>query len=72
MLVDGVKDYALFTVDARDASELNSAPSACVGYTEAEIVGESFSRFFIPADVKKKNGEPEKELRERRVRAGGG
>ena len=63
LLVEGVKDYALFTVDAAGrVSSWNSGAERLLGYTEAEIVGHEFSRIFTPEDVH--NGVPEKELQE--------
>ena len=61
LLVDGVKDYALFTVDAAGrVTSWNSGAERLLGYTEAEIIGQEFSRIFTPEDVQ--NGIPEKEL----------
>jgi PAS domain S-box-containing protein len=63
LLVEGVKDYALFTVDAVGrVSSWNSGAERLLGYTEAEIVGHEFSQIFTPEDVH--NGVPEKELQE--------
>jgi two-component system CheB/CheR fusion protein len=61
LMVEGVKDYALFTVDAAGrVTSWNSGAERMLGYTEAEIVGQEFSRIFTPEDVQ--NGVPEKEL----------
>jgi two-component system CheB/CheR fusion protein len=63
LLVEGVKDYALFTVDAAGrVSSWNSGAERLLGYTEAEMVGRGFSRIFTPEDVH--NGVPGKELQE--------
>jgi PAS domain S-box-containing protein len=61
LLVDGVKDYALFTVDTTGhITSWNSGAQRLLGYTEAEIVGQEFSRVFTPEDVQR--GVPEKEM----------
>jgi PAS domain S-box-containing protein len=61
LLVDGAKDYAIFTVDAAGlVTSWNAGAERLLGYTEAEILGQQFSRIFTPEDVQ--NGVPEKEL----------
>ena len=61
LLVDGVKDYAIFTVDAAGlVTSWNIGAERMLGYTEAEILGRHFSRIFTPEDVQ--NGVPEREL----------
>ncbi|MEX2261751.1 MAG: ATP-binding protein [Bryobacteraceae bacterium] len=61
LMIDGVKDYAIFTVDISGrVTSWNSGAERLLGYTEAEILGQQFSRIFTPKDVR--NGVPEKEL----------
>jgi len=61
LLVDGVKDYAIFMLDpgGRVAS-WNQGAERIKGYSAHEIVGHHFSRFYPPEDVQ--NGKPEREL----------
>ncbi|HET9767463.1 MAG TPA: PAS domain S-box protein, partial [Thermoanaerobaculia bacterium] len=60
-LVAGVRDYAIFLLDA-DGVVLswNAGAERIKGYRPAEIIGQHFSRFY-PADVRS-TGWPEKEL----------
>lgn len=61
-VVDGVKDYAIFLLDAEGRiTSWNSGAEVIKGYSADEIVGQHFSRFYIPEDVK--TGKPEQELR---------
>jgi PAS domain S-box-containing protein len=61
LLIDGVKDYALFTMDlAGMVTSWNAGAERLFGYSEAEIVGQSFSVFFTPSDLQV--GAPNKEL----------
>lgn len=52
MLVDTVRDYAIFLLspDGRVQS-WNAGAAAIKGYSAAEIVGESFTRFYTSADL---------------------
>ena len=60
-LADGVKGYALFTVDDLGrVSSWNSGAERMLGYTESEIVGQEFSRLFTPEDIQ--SGTPVKLL----------
>ncbi|MFD1610480.1 PAS domain S-box protein [Sphingomonas tabacisoli] len=61
MLVQGVKDYAIYMLD-RDGrvTNWNAGAQAIKGYSADEIVGEHFSRFYTEED--KGNGEPERAL----------
>ncbi len=62
LLVEGVKDYAIFLIDpAGKVVSWNAGAERLFGYTEAEIVGQSYARFFPPEDVEV--GKPEEELR---------
>jgi PAS domain S-box-containing protein len=67
-LADGVKGYALFTVDDLGrVSSWNSGAERMLGYTESEIVGKEFCRLFTPEDIQ--SGAPVK-LLEQAARAG--
>ncbi len=63
LLVENVKDYAIFMLDpdGRVAS-WNIGAERILGYQEAEIVGQPFSRFFTPEAIQQ--GLPEQELRQ--------
>jgi len=63
LLVENVKDYAIFMLDpdGRVAS-WNIGAERVLGYQEAEIVGQPFSRFFTPEAIQQ--GVPEQELRQ--------
>jgi len=52
LLVQGVTDYAIFMLspDGR-VSSWNSGARRIKGYSESEIVGSHFSRFYTPEDV---------------------
>jgi PAS domain S-box-containing protein len=61
LLVDGVQDYAIFTLDAAGlVNSWNNGAERLLGYTEAEILGRPFSLVFIPADIE--NGVPQRDL----------
>jgi PAS domain S-box-containing protein len=51
MLVQGVRDYAIYMLDPDGrVSNWNAGAEAIKGYTEDEIVGEHFSRFYTEED----------------------
>jgi PAS domain S-box-containing protein len=53
LLVDGVLDYAIFTLNARGCvASWNSGAQRIKGYTQSEILGKSVSVFYPPEDVK--------------------
>jgi PAS domain S-box-containing protein len=61
LLVEGVRDYALFTMDPTGCvTSWNVGAERMLGYAEAEIVGRNFSCIFTPEDVQ--NRIPEKQL----------
>jgi PAS domain S-box-containing protein len=61
MLVQGVKDYAIYLLDAEGlVTNWNAGAQAIKGYTADEIVGEHFSRFYTEED--RANGVPERTL----------
>jgi PAS domain S-box-containing protein len=61
-LVDGVKDYAIFMLDPQGrVATWNAGAERIKGYRAEEIIGQHFSRFYTPEDVK--NGKPDHALR---------
>jgi PAS domain S-box-containing protein len=61
LLVEGVRDYALFTMDpVGRVTSWNRGAEHLLGYAEAEIVGQSFSCIFTPEDIQ--NRVPESQL----------
>jgi PAS domain S-box-containing protein len=61
ILVEGVQDYAIFTLDP-DGKVVtwNAGAERIKGYKAEEIIGQNFSRFFLQTDIDQ--GKPEKEL----------
>jgi PAS domain S-box-containing protein len=52
-LAEGVRDYALFTVDTTGrVTSWNAGAERMLGYAEAEIMGQNFSCLFSPEDIK--------------------
>jgi PAS domain S-box-containing protein len=52
LLLDGSKDHALFTVDSRGfVTSWSPGAERFFGFTEAEIIGQDYRRFFTPEDV---------------------
>ncbi|WP_157063953.1 PAS domain S-box protein [Methylobacterium tarhaniae] len=68
LLVESVRDYAIFTID-RDGiiTSWPAGAAAVYGWSEAEILGRSVELTFVPEDVA--NRQPQKEL-ETAVREG--
>jgi len=61
LLVNGVKEYAILTLDpAGNITSWNQSAERIKGYKANEIVGRHFSAFYPPEDVR--NGKPEREL----------
>ena len=61
VLVEGVKDYAVFMLDTMGrVTSWNSGVERVLGYCEEEFIGQPFSCIFTPDDIR--TGEPEKEL----------
>ncbi|MHB8218249.1 MAG: PAS domain S-box protein [Candidatus Sulfotelmatobacter sp.] len=61
LLLDGVKDYAIFMLDpSGNVTTWNQGAARIKGYKADEIVGRHFSCFYPPEDVQ--NGKPEHEL----------
>src|SRR5215210_6782327 len=62
LLVEGVKDYAIFMLDAEGyVNTWNEGAQRIKGYDSAEIVGEHFSIFYTSEDIER--GHPDEELR---------
>src|ERR1700736_754247 len=69
LLVEEVRDYALFTMDPTGrVTSWNGGAERMLGYAKAEIVGQNFSCFFSPDDIQ--NRVPEEQLR-KALQAGG-
>jgi PAS domain S-box-containing protein len=52
LLVDAITDYAIYILDTEGhVSSWNSGAQRFKGYTEQEILGEHFSRFYTPEDL---------------------
>jgi PAS domain S-box-containing protein len=52
LLVDGVRDYAIFMLDAAGmVSSWNRGAERIKGWTAEEIIGQPYERFFTPEDV---------------------
>jgi PAS domain S-box-containing protein len=53
-LADGIRDYALFTMDPIGrVTSWNVGAERMLGYTQAEIMGRSFSYIFPPEDIQR-------------------
>ena len=62
LLVEGVKDYAIFMLDPHGyITTWNEGAQRIKGYEGEEIVGEHFSVFYTEGDVER--GHPDEELR---------
>jgi two-component system CheB/CheR fusion protein len=60
LLVDSVRDYALFQVDLNGRiSSWNSGAERLLGYTESEILGQPIARIFTPEDNADRQSEKE-------------
>ena len=61
-LVESVTDYAIFMLDPQGrVSTWNVGAERIKGYTEEEIVGQHFSRFYLREEVD--SGKPDSELK---------
>ena len=61
-LVESVQDYAILMLDAQGrVVSWNEGAARLKGYAAEEIIGEHFSRFYLPEDIEQ--GKPERELR---------
>jgi PAS domain S-box-containing protein len=62
LLLDGIKDYAIFMMDPRgQILSWNAGAERMKGYRAEEIIGQNFSCFFPPEDIEQ--GRPEEILR---------
>jgi PAS domain S-box-containing protein len=62
MLLDGVRDYAIFMMDPQgQILSWNAGAERIKGYTADQIIGQNFSCFFPPADIGR--GRPQEVLR---------
>jgi len=53
LLVEGVKDYAIFMLDPQGhVLTWNAGAERLKGYPAAEIIGQHFSRFYPPETLK--------------------
>ena len=51
LLIDGVSDYAIFSLDAKGyVTSWNAGAQRIKGYNDFEIIGEHFSRFYTAED----------------------
>jgi PAS domain S-box-containing protein len=63
LLLDGVKDYAIYTLDAAgNVTSWNAGAASIEGYSEAEILGTHCSCFFTSAD--RASGKPSRNLQQ--------
>jgi len=61
IFLDGVRDYAIFLLDPGGrVVSWNAGAERMKGYTAGEIIGQNFSCFFSPEDIKR--GRPEEVL----------
>jgi PAS domain S-box-containing protein len=52
LLVDAIKDYAIYLLDTQGrVSSWNTGAERLKGYAADEIIGQSFSRFYTPEDI---------------------
>ena len=61
-LVEAITDYAIYMLDAEGrVTNWNAGAQRFKGYSASEIIGQHFSRFYMPADIA--DGLPERALR---------
>jgi PAS domain S-box-containing protein len=61
LLVDGVRDYAIFMLDPQGViASWNAGAERIKGYSAKEAIGSHFSRFYTPEDIARRH--PWKEL----------
>jgi len=62
LIVEGVQDYAIFTLDPNGkVVSWNAGAERIKGYRADEIVGQNFARFYLQTDIDQ--GKPEEALR---------
>jgi PAS domain S-box-containing protein len=61
LMVDSVVDYAIYMLDTEGrVASWNAGAERIKGYAAGEIIGQHFSRFYLPEDIER--GKPEREL----------
>src|ERR1700675_3067531 len=61
LLIESIRDYAIFVLDPEgNVLTWNPGAQAMKGYTRNEIVGQHFSKFYLPEAVQ--SGWPQREL----------
>ncbi len=61
LLIDGVKDFAIFMLDEQGrVTTWNAGAERLKGYRSDEVIGSNFSRFYLPEDTAA--GKPGREL----------
>ncbi len=61
LILEGVKSHAIFMLDAvGNVTSWNPGAERIKGYQAEEILGQNFSRFYLPADIQ--NGKPQRDL----------
>jgi PAS domain S-box-containing protein len=62
LIIEGSKDRGLFTMDGTGCvTSWNPGAAHLLGYTESEVIGKDYARFFAPEDMR--NGIPQREIR---------
>jgi PAS domain S-box-containing protein len=66
LMVEGVKDYAIYMLDPEGrVTSWNEGARRLTGYEAVEVMGEDYSRFFLPEDIVA--GAPRLELERARI-----
>src|SRR5690606_6267831 len=61
ILLDAITDYAIYMISPEGTvSSWNAGAARLKGYTEAEILGQNFARFYTPED--RERGLPQRAL----------
>jgi PAS domain S-box-containing protein len=69
LLVEQVKDYAIFMLDPQgNIATWNEGAERFKGYTASEIIGQHFSRFYTPEDIARRHPWNELEIATREGR----
>lgn len=63
LLVEGVRDYAIFALDPKGIiSSWNEGARRLNGYESSEIIGQHFSKFYLPEDLARNHPQYELEV----------
>jgi PAS domain S-box-containing protein len=63
LLIEGVKDYAIFMLDPSGiVASWNAGAARITGYKAREVIGQHYSRFYTYSDIE--SGIPQQELRQ--------